>query len=230
MAIGNSVNDEIREQHQLIMKNKTFKEKVAYFAGYYWKQALAVIVVLIFAGSMIHTMVTRKEEALQVMFINTFVKDDLDVEAYEMEISDYLGIDTKKYEVIMTTGTWIDYENMDELSVANLQKVIVEFAGSTLDVAIIDDAYLENNKQSDMLSDLNDILPAEFLEKYADRVIYTDVADDEKGSFPVGIDVSDSVILEGGGLEAYYCFAYNTTHLDYAISYLEYLLDGIENQ
>ena len=52
MAAGNSVNDEIREQHQK-MKGKSRKEKFAYFWEYYKVHTLVAILVLILGGSMI---------------------------------------------------------------------------------------------------------------------------------------------------------------------------------
>lgn len=70
MAAGNSVNDEIREQHQK-MKGKSRKEKFAYFWEYYKVHTLVAILVLILGGSMIYSIATQKDIIMEAAFVNT---------------------------------------------------------------------------------------------------------------------------------------------------------------
>ncbi|MDO4293931.1 MAG: hypothetical protein Q4C65_11975, partial [Eubacteriales bacterium] len=64
MAKGNSVNDEIREQHQK-MKGKTPKEKFAYFWEYYKVHTLVVILAVVFVSSFIYSVATQKETVME---------------------------------------------------------------------------------------------------------------------------------------------------------------------
>lgn len=223
MAFGNSVNDEVREQHRL-MKDKPLKEQLEYYAGYYWKHALIITAALIVAGSMIHSFITAKEEALCVLFVNTFVKEDIDTEAYGIEFAQQQGLDPKDYSINIQRDVWISYDNMDELSSANVQKLLVLNAAGTLDAMVVDDTYLEHNAKTGILGDLSEVIPAEILAKYEDRITYVDVDGDDKGEYPACIDVSDASIMESEELPAYFCVVQFTPHPETVTAYLEYLM------
>ena len=62
MAAGNSVMDEIREQHKK-MKGKSLKEKFQYFWEYYRVATLVTILVAVFLGNLIYTVATAKDNA-----------------------------------------------------------------------------------------------------------------------------------------------------------------------
>ena len=52
MAFGNSVNDEIREQHKRVLEQEGFKGRLKYFAHYYkWHVIIALIVIVFFGTS-----------------------------------------------------------------------------------------------------------------------------------------------------------------------------------
>jgi len=223
MAAGNSVFDEIMEQHKL-MKGRPLKEQVEYYVGYYWKMALVTAAALGILISFIYSAVTAKEEALCILFVNTFIKEDVDMQAYGAELTELLALDPDDYSINIQKDLWIDYENMDEISSANIQKLLVLHAAAAIDGMIVNDTYLEANADSGILGDLSEVLPPELMEKYKDRIIYVDSSIDEKGEYPALLDVSDASIMESPTLPAYFCLSQVTPHPENTIAFLEYLL------
>ena len=59
MAIGNSVNDEIREQQKKVLQEQGFKGKLEYFIYYYKWHVIISAIVLLFGGSMIYQVLTQ---------------------------------------------------------------------------------------------------------------------------------------------------------------------------
>ena len=72
MAIGNSVNDEIREQQKKVMENEGLKGRLQYFVYYYKWHVIIGAIILIFVINTIVEFATRKDTVLQVVYINGF--------------------------------------------------------------------------------------------------------------------------------------------------------------
>ena len=92
MADGNSVSDEIKAQHKKLA-GKTPKEKFQYFWEYYRIPTLVTILVAAFAANLIYTIVTAKDSALSVLFINGY--SEMDTEAFMSGFDEYAQIDTR---------------------------------------------------------------------------------------------------------------------------------------
>lgn len=223
MAAGNSVFDEILEQHKL-MKDKSLKEQLAYYASYYWKHVLVIGAALIFIINMVVTYINAKEEVLCVLFVNTFISDEVDMEAYTQEFALQQDIDLEEYTFNIQHDLWISYENLDQLSAANIQKIMVLSGAAAIDAMIVDDTYLEHNGRLGAFGDLSELFPAETLEKYQDRIIYVDAPDDDKGEYPACIDISDSPLMESPEFPSYFCIIQATPHPENTIAFLDYLM------
>ena len=78
MAAGNSVNDEIKEQHQK-MKGRSKKEQFAYFWEYYKVHVLVTVLVLIFGGSLVYSIVTQKDPVMDAIFLNTYLTTETEL-------------------------------------------------------------------------------------------------------------------------------------------------------
>lgn len=224
MAIGNSVNDEIREQHGK-MKGRSFKEKAAYFWEYYRVHTLVIILVAVFGGNLIYTIASAKDEAFYAAFVNTYVNMELDQDALAADYALYAGIDTEEYEVLFETDMNVDYESMDTYSAANMQKIMALTSAQSLDVIITDDHYFERNLQDVLFGDLSDYLSPDTLEKYADKIIYADIPEDGKGEVPVAIDVRSSSVLYPGQESAWFCVVSNSQRPQYVEKFLEFMME-----
>lgn len=224
MATGNSVNDEIREQHGK-MKEKTFKEKISYFWEYYKVHTLVTVLIILVAGNFIYTLVTRKDTALEIAFVNTYTSQDLDMEQTASDFITYAEIDAGQYQAVINNNMYIDYEGMDQYSAANMQKLMAMVAAGTLDVIITDDLYMDHNLEAGMFSDLGLIFSEEELEEYADRLLYKDLPDDGKGEVPVGIDVKDSKYLMSDQVPAWFTVVSNSGQTENAKKFLDFMLE-----
>ncbi len=224
MATGNSVNDEIREQHSKI-KERTTKEKLAYFWEYYKVHTLVAIIAVLVVSNFIYTLATRKDSALETAFVNTYLGQEVDTEQMAADYIAYAGIDAKEYQAVIDGSMYIDYEGMDQYSAANMQKLMAMVSARSLDVMVTDDLYLEHNMAAGMFGDLSELLPAEVLAKYEDRLLYKDIPEDDKGEVPVAIDVRDSKYLMSAEVPAWFTIISNAPNVENARKFLEFLLE-----
>lgn len=224
MAIGNSVNDEIHEQHRK-MKGRSLKEKAAYFWEYYKVHTLVVILVALFGGNLIYTIATARDEAFCAAFVNVYMNTELDQTGLTSDYETYAEIDTEEYEALFETDLTVNYDTMDTYSAANMQKIMALTSAKSLDVIITDDHYFERNLKDVLFGDLSDFLSDDTMEKYADRIIYADIPEDDKGEIPVAIDVSDSSLLFPGQQSAWFCVVSNCQRPQYAEKFLEFVME-----
>lgn len=252
MAAGNSVNDEIREQ-QRKLKGKPFKEKWAYFWEYYKIHTLVTICVAIAAISLIHTVVSQKDSALDVGLVNAFLKDGIDSQDLAADFAAYAQVDTKEYEVVIDPDLYVDYGGQDQYSYINMQKLTAMAAAGALDVILTNEEYIDHNISSGLFTDLHEYFTDEELARYEDRLIYriiptedveydsilaeegeaetetesekVVVTADDEGAIPVGIDVRDSKYLYSDQMEAWFCIVSTAKNVDTAKLFLEYLLE-----
>lgn len=251
MAAGNSVNDEIREQ-QRKLKGKPLKEKWAYFWEYYKIHTIVTVCVAAAVISLIHTIVSQKDSALDVALVNTFLKEDIDSQTLADEFAAYARIDTGKYEVVIDPDLYVDYEGTDQYSYLNLQKLTAMAASGSLDVLLTNETYIDHNIGTGLFIDLHEFFTDEELAAYEDRLIYrviptedeedydsalsgTDASSAEGGdadaseltdadAVPIGIDVRDSKYLYSDQIDAWFCISSTSANVENAKLFLEYLL------
>ena len=228
MAAGNSVMDEIREQHKK-MKGKSLKEKFQYFWEYYRVATLIVIVVAVFVGNLIYTIATAKDNAFYAVFVNGYT--DMDTEEYMAGFDEYAQIDTKHYSTTLEANFTLNQDSTDTYTVANIQKFAAQVAAQELDVMVADGDTFRQYADNGYLGGLNEFLSEETLSKYEDRLIYIDIPDDDiDEEVPVGIEISDCTLLQetqayAGQDEVYFGILVNTEHADNAAKFLEYIFE-----
>ncbi len=166
------VMDEFKEERKNLLKDGTPKEKFSYFWYYYKWHVIISIIIIIAAISLIHTYVTRKGVGFYAVMLNTGAYES--AEAYSQEVSEALNIDTEKYEVLFDTTMYVDFNNMDDTTVASSQKMMVYIAAAEFDIIVTDTASLQHYAYTDTLYDLRDLLSKEQLEKYEPYFYYID--------------------------------------------------------
>ena len=166
MAEGNSVSDEIKAQHKKLA-GKTPKEKFQYFWEYYRIPTLVTILVAAFAANLIYTIVTAKDSALSVLFINGY--SEMDTEAFMSGFDEYAQIDTKEYSTSLEMNFTIQEEATDQYTMANVQKLMALVAAKELDVIMADTSTFTNYAEPGYFCNLNEVLPQELIDKYQDR-------------------------------------------------------------
>ena len=226
MAAGNSVMDEIREQHKK-MKGKSLKEKFQYFWEYYRVATLVTFLVAVFLGNLIYTVATAKDNALYAVFVNGYT--DMDTEEYMAGFDEYAQIDTKNYSTTLETNFTLSQDSADTYAVANLQKFAAQVAAQEVDVMIADPDTFNQYAENGYLGGLNEFLSEETLSRYSDRLIYANIPDDDtEEEGPVGIDIADCVLLQetqayAGYDNVYFGILVNTEHAENAEKFLEYI-------
>ena len=226
MAAGNSVMDEIREQHKK-MKGKSLKEKFQYFWEYYRVATLVTILVAVFLGNLIYTVATAKDNALYAVFVNGYT--DMDTEEYMAGFDEYAQIDTKNYSTTLETNFTLSQDSADTYAVANLQKFAAQVAAQEVDVMIADPDTFNQYAENGYPGGHNEFLSEETLSRYSDRLIYANIPDDDtEEEVPVGIDIADCALLQetqayAGYDNVYFGILVNTEHAENAEKFLEYI-------
>lgn len=226
MANGNSVNDEIREQH-MKMKDKSFKEKLHYFWYYYHNHTIITLVSVIVLGSLIFSIASRKDTAFHAIFVNGFFDGDDAAEA--ANLCEYLELDTDKYEAVLDFNFILDFQAMDQYTASNFQKFTAVIAAGDLDVVLMNEEIWDQYGVQDYFMDLSEVLPPEMLEKYEDLFVYQDIPSDNKGEYPTAIKVTDAPYLSSkvmyGTRDVYFAVLGNARNIDTSVRFLEYLYE-----
>ena len=216
---------EIMAEQKAFLKGKSFKYKFDYFIEYYLKTTLIIAVALAVVISIIVTVVSQKETACQILFVNSMNTPDSD------EYAAYAGIDTKEYEVIFDGGFYIDVELADNTSYVNLQKLVALISAKDAEGIVGDFDTIYGYAASGFYGDLRDYYTEDELKAMGDKVVYYKYVDDE-GNYtgetaPLFIDVTDSPLLKNNTCFAQdrvlYAIVINTQRPEQAKKFYEYL-------
>ncbi|MCQ2524697.1 MAG: hypothetical protein MJ123_10205 [Lachnospiraceae bacterium] len=187
-----ALRDEIKEQ-QKTLKGKSFKYKWEYFLEYYKWATIAVIIAAIAIFSFIKGVVTAKHDAFYAICVNAITMPSSDA------FSEYIEIDTKKEKVVFdTTYSMID-EGGNQNSYLSLQKMVANIAAGTADVIIGDLDVLQTLAPNEFFADLRNYFSEDELNALGDKVIYSQLKDDDGNligeEIPLIINVTDSPLL-----------------------------------
>lgn len=226
MAAGNSVNDEILEQRRKVLEEEGLKGKIKYFVYYYkWHAAIALFL-LIFIVNFIVNIATKKDTALQVIFINGF--PNVENEEFMDGFAQTININPKKEEALLDSSFYINPESPGIYDEQNMEKIFVMASAGVLDVCISDETYFETLAEGGYLLDLSTVFSEEEMEEYKDRIFYYDSPNNlAQGKEPVGLEITNAPKLvetqSFPNSKAYFCIIMNSEHVDNALAFLDYL-------
>lgn len=166
------VIDEIREQ-QHKTKDMSFKGKWQYFWYYYKVHTFVAIGVILLAGTLIHDVLSAKDNAFYGIMLNAI---GLSSESMESVFSEYAGIDLDTYDCYIDTTSTLSYSTPSEYDMATIQKMMAQVQARDLDAVIFDSQVFNNYANTEMFADLTTVLTPEELEKHKDRFYYIDYA------------------------------------------------------
>ncbi len=165
--------DEFREERRAI-REKPFKEQFAYFLEYYGMRTLLIIGCIIALGSIVFTIVTRKDTGLYVAMYNA--KDLKMDDAYAAEFLAYAGMDSEEETVDIDDGYYMDIVNWDEQTAASIEKTMVYMASRDVDIILGDKTTIDYYAYGDNFMDVRTFLTEEQITKYEDSFYYVDMA------------------------------------------------------
>lgn len=172
------VMDEFKKQREAL-KDKPFKEKWSYFWYYYKVHVIVVICVLILAGTTIHDIVTTKDIAFYVAFLNCFATDQ--DEEFIDDFAQLTDIDLEENDVYLDSNMRFNVTQYDENSMAAAQKFLAMSAAGEIDVVVTDRDVFASYADNGTFMDLHNYLTEDQIEKYKDHFFYFDegILDDE---------------------------------------------------
>lgn len=226
MAIGNSVNDEIREQHRKVLEEEGFKGRLKYFAHYYRWPVLIGLIVVIFLGTSLYQFFSQKDTALQVLMVNGF--PNIEAEELMNDFETTITIDTDKEDTILDDSFYINTESPTTYDEQNAEKLFIMSSAGVVDVILVDEAYFHELAEAGFLLDLRTVLSEEQMTLYADRAFYYDSPNNyAEGEEFVGIEVTSSPKIVDTqsypNSKSYFCMIMNAPNVDNGLAFLEYL-------
>jgi len=225
MRNTNSLRDEIHIQHQKL-SDQPFSKKMEYFWDYYKIHVIVTVVLALMFGSILHTIITRKETVLSIAYINAFpnVEDEIFIEDFES----HLGLNRKKQQVLLDSTYYIEDESTSPYAATYSQKFSTNAMAGKLDVVLADSTNFIFYGKQGFFQDLTAILPPEILARYTNDLYYADLPNDETSQkVPIGIKIDKAKkICETASYpntEAYFGFVTGSEYVENALSYLNYL-------
>lgn len=226
MAVGNSVNDEIREQQKKVFSEQGFKGKLEYFIYYYKWHVIIGVLVFAFLGSMLYNVLTKKEVALQVVYVNSFPN----IESTEImaDFQKNISINANKEEVLLDTSFYINSDSASYYAEQSVEKLLVMCSAGTIDVCVVDEAYFMEMAAGGYFLDLSTVLSEEQMELYKDRIVWYDCPNNlTEGEEAIAIEVTASPKIVSTesypNTKCYYGIVVNSTHIDNSLAFLDYL-------
>ena len=248
-----AVMDEFKEEREAL-KNAGFKKKVSYFFYYYKWHVIAAVLIVAGICSIAYEMLTSKENAFYAVMLNAteletaadFNQDfyeyaDLDLEDYDVYFDTSIRIST-------------DSDIIDDVTMTSTQKLAVYLAAGELDVMVTDSDSIRQYANSSVFYDLREILSEEQIAAYEPYFYYVDMAvvrkiekaqdnldDTYEPDYPdptkpeeMEEPVPVAIYVENAALQESYYFRgegvvvgvyANTTHLDTAVRFIDYLFE-----
>ncbi len=168
------VMDEFKEEREAL-KHGTLKQKWQYFLDYYKWFVIVGVLILIFAGSFLYQLITRKERAIFAALINAYELEP--AAAYPETFAEYAGIDLEEYDVFFDSSMYLDSSNLaavDENTMATTQKLMVYIAAREIDILVASESTINSYAYNETFHDLRTILSAEQIKKYEPYFYYMD--------------------------------------------------------
>ena len=225
MRNTNSLRDEIHLQHQKL-NDQPFSKKMEYYWHYYKIHIMITVFLACMFGSILHTIVTRKETVLSIAYINAFpnIEDEIFIDDFET----YLGLNLKKQQVILDSTYYIDDTSTSPYAATYSQKFSTNAMAGKLDVVLADKTNFDFYGNQGFFQDLSNVLSPEVLETYADDLYYANLPNDESDQkVPIGIKIDKAnKICETSSYpntDAYFGIVSGSEYVDNALAYLNYL-------
>ena len=180
------------------MKHLNRKDKARYILHYYWLWFGALLGAVILAVYLIwHIFFTVKEYWFYGVFVNLLDQNiAADSDFYDGFVS-YGDYDLSEKNVVFNTSTYFDATQSGGTNNSYFQAFVAMIESGDLDTCVMEKDNLIKIGESGRLLDLSSEKAEEFFEKYESRLIYCTPFDTEysKGQVPVGIDISDSILM-----------------------------------
>lgn len=202
------------------MKQGMWKKRLEYFWMYYKIPFLAVLAGAAILFCFVYAKVTEKEYALNTMLLD--VHSSVREETLAEEFAGYAEIDTKKYEVLISTSLLFSDASSGNYAMSSLARFYSLIGTEELDACMMLEEDFMKYAKADSFLDLRELFTEKELEAFPE--LYTDGTGRVLGIY--GDTLSKIKEIEGYSDPDTRSLAgviYNTRHPDNAKKFLEYL-------
>lgn len=217
-----------REKEKL--RGLTLPEKIQYILDYYWLWILGTgCAVFLICFIIFRIFFVPKDYWFYGMFANTAAEAG-NGSALWRDFTEYAGYDTKEKKVELNATSWFDPSIPGGTNNSYFQAFVALAESGDLDVVTLPEEALKALGSSGRLLDLSAPEKCENIyQKYADRLVYCDPYDEDYAgtAVPVGIDLSDSLLVTKYGLYEESCvlgICAWTGRMDSVETFLEFAL------
>lgn len=176
-----ALKDEIRQEN-IKLKDMPFRKKAAYIWDYYKIHIIVAIAVIIFVITFVHDYrINKRPLYLDAIIINSDVAYDA-VNYFKEDYIKYSDVDTDTYNLAIDTGIIISEDSYDQMTTANIQKVMAMYAAGDLDVVIAPDTLTDEYGAIGAHMDLTDVLTDDLKDALAQKgceLYYTTVYEED---------------------------------------------------
>jgi len=203
-----SIRDEIREQNQKVMEERSSKEKLKHFWHYYKVHVCVGIVILAFIVYLIlhYTVFRPLPYAFAGYALNTnyYVADNTDpVDAFMQDFATHEGINTEEYQVFFDVSNALNTASTHDYNIAIDMKLSKAGEHGDMDVIIGTEEQIAMYEINGFYRPpLNEILPEELYEELDEKDLIYYYNPEEYGTdYPIGIYIGDAPRIQA--LELY---------------------------
>lgn len=172
---GHDIKAETKDQHAK-MKDKPFKEKFAYYFGYYKFHVLGIVVVTAMIISIIHAIVTNKDYCFGAIIANS---NNIDSTLLSEGFCEYASLDTKTYDCYIEANEAEALSTSGNPDYAVSTRFAAMISTSDLDVTIYDSIVFYRKALNSVFMDLTLALSPEDLARFNNKLYYIDGAEIE---------------------------------------------------
>ena len=220
------------KEKKKISRIPTVREKLEYIWDYYklWIIGAAALIVAV-VYFLVQSANANKDHWFYLMLTNTMEEVGTGSE-FCRKFEDYAGYDLTEKDVVFNNQVYFDFL-LNTTGNTYFDTFIVYAETGVLDAITMETASLIELGQTGSLMDLNGEDGASILSKFEDRFLDYDTEEDEGKpvSYPVGIDLSDSILMTEYQIYGHSCalgIGYTSHRLDAVELFLDFVLEDAE--
>lgn len=204
------------------------RKKAGYIWAYYYIWIiLASAVIILGIYGYIHRRTLIGENWIYITFANTYADVGNGSDIWN-DFVDETGYDIHKKNVMFNNTSYFDY-GKSLVGNSYFEMFVAYTEAGTLDAITMETDSLVKVGESGRLMDLNSEKCAQIREKYGKRMIYCKAYDEDysKDPVPVGIDITDSIIMTRYHAYSGKCaigIGANSKHIDAVLKFLDFIL------
>ena len=246
-----AINEEIKEQTDKF-KDMTGKQKLDYIWTYYKWWIIGALAIIYIIVSVFKTVVRNSTPVyLSAVFLNSTLGDNASFCTLSDEFIEKYGVDSSAYDISMDYSIYLDDNYGNQASYAGQVKVISMYSAETIDILCGPEKILSGAADVGGYGNLSEILPEGMLDKiiakgyepyyYTEKIRDASADPDDEDAYTEGEtyiggiyidnckklvgDDSSCVYSDLGDERWVVAIAWNTTNLDHAIEFLEFITE-----